>query len=118
MRGQVTAFAYEGNKLILSPIPSSVWQITVEAFRNVGAPVNDSEADNVWMNDAEYLIRSRTKYELALHVLRNPTLAQSMSPDPPPPGSGSMGASYREWKRLKGDTNRITSMGRVRPMQF
>ncbi len=117
MRGQSTSIAYEGNKIILSPIPSSVWLITIEAFRNVPAPASDSETGNPWMVDAEGLIRSRAKYELALHILRNPGLAAAMSPDTPSPGQ-PMGASYRAWKRLKGDTSRVTSMGRVRPMPF
>lgn len=117
MVGQPDSWAYEGNKLILSPIPSSAWQITIEAFRNVGAPASDSEANNPWMTDAEILIRCRAKYELAVHIMRNPVLAASMSPYPPSPGA-LQGASYSEWRRLKGDTNRMTSIGRVRPMAF
>lgn len=117
MLGQPTMVAYEGNKLILSPIPSSVWQVTIEAFRNVDAPVNDTEANNPWMVDVERLIRARAKYQLAIHVLRNSDLAASMSPDPPA-GGAMAGESYREWKRLKGDTNRITSIGKIRPMAF
>lgn len=117
MMGQSDAWAYEGNKLILSPIPSSVWQITIEAFRNVAAPANDAETGNMWMTDAEILIRCRAKYELAVHILRNPVLAASMSPYPPAPGA-LQGASYSEWRRLKSDTARITSIGRIRPMSF
>lgn len=117
MVGQPSFYAIEDDKLILSPIPSSVWQVTVEAFRDVAAPASDSEAGNPWMTKAERLIRSRAKYELAVHILRNPGLADAMSPDPPPPG-GRAGETYRAWKQLKGDTNRITSIGKIRPMQF
>lgn len=117
MLGQPDAYAIEDNKMILSPIPSSVWQVTIEAFRDIAAPANDAETNNPWMTTAERLIRARAKYELAVHVLRNPGLADSMSPDPPPPGARA-GETYRAWKQLKGDTNRITSLGRIRGMAF
>jgi hypothetical protein len=38
------------------------------------------------MNAAERLIRSRAKYEIALHVTRNATMVSAMSPDEPPAG--------------------------------
>lgn len=117
MVGQPSWYAIEDDKMILSPIPSSVWQVTVEAFRDVAAPANDTEANNVWMTKGERLIRARAKYQIAVHVLRNSDLAASMSPDPPAPGA-MMGESYRVWKQMKGDTNRITSIGKIRPMRF
>ncbi len=117
MVGQPTWYAMEDDKMILSPIPSSVWQVTIEAFRDVAAPASDSEANNPWMTKAERLIRARAKYEIATNVLRNPDLAMTFSPDPPAPGQKA-GEAYRHWKQLKGDTNRITSMGRIRPMPF
>lgn len=117
MKGQVSWYAYEGDKLILSPIPSDVWTITIEAFRNVAAPADDTEANNPWMVQAEQLIRARAKYEIALHVTRNPMMAAAMSPDPPGPGQ-PMGAAYRAWRMLKAETARVTSVGRIRPMAF
>lgn len=118
MKGQPSWYAMEGNKMILSPIPSDVWTITIEAFRNVAAPADDAEANNPWMVDAEQLIRARAKYEIALHVTRNQMMAAAMSPDPPAPGQ-PMGAAYRAWKMLKSDANRYSSVaGRIRPMAF
>ena len=118
MVGQPTWYAYEGNKLILASIPDQAYLITLGLFRNVAAPATNAEAGNPWMVDAERLIRARAKYEIAVHVTRNPTMAQAMSPDPPSENGGMTGAAYREWKRLKGTANRITGTGRIRGMRF
>lgn len=118
MVGQPSWFAYEGNEIILSPIPNTVYTMTLGAFFVVAAPQSDSESGNPWMTDAERLIRARAKYEIAVHLLRNPSLAQSMSPNPPADNGGVVGAAYREWKALKGEANRITGRGIIRPMRF
>jgi hypothetical protein len=113
MAGQPMWYAYEGNQLIISPVPDGIYTLTLGAFLAVAAPASDGETNNPWMTTAERLIRSRAKYELAVHVLRNPTMAAAMSPEP-----GSGGAAYREWKTLKGASNRVIGTGRVRAMQF
>lgn len=117
MQGQPSSYAYEGNQLLLAPVPSDVWTITLGLFKAVAAPATDAETGNPWMTDAELLIRSRAKYELAVHRLRNPTLAAAMSPDPPAPGQQA-GAAYRAWQMLKGEANRVGGIGRIRPMRF
>lgn len=117
MTGQPSWFAFEGDQLVLSPVPAAVYTITMDLFRNVAAPASDSEASNPWMIEAERLIRARAKYELAVHVTRNPTMAAAMSPDPPA-GGQPMGAAWREYKLLKGAANRVTSRGVVAPMRF
>lgn len=118
MHGDPMWYAYEGNELILSPVPAAVYPITLGVFRRVAAPASDAEADNPWMTDGELLIRSRAKYEIATHVTRNPVMAAEMSPLPPPPGVRTGHAAYFAWKALKGEANRVTSLGRVRPMAF
>lgn len=117
MAGQPLWYAVEGNEIILSPVPSNVWTVTIGLFKRVAAPATDNEVGNPWMIDGERLIRARAKYEIAVHVTRNPTMAAAMSPDVPAPGQ-PVGAAYREWKSLKGEANRVTSLGRVRAMQF
>lgn len=119
MFGQPLWYAYEGNELILSPVPSNAWSIEIGLFRNLAAPATDAEAANPWMMaiNAERLIRSRAKYEIAVHVTRNPTMAAAMSPFPPAPGQAA-GATYDAWRSLKGETNRVTGRGRVRAMKF
>jgi hypothetical protein len=118
MSGTPMWYAYEGNELILSPVPSEVLTVTLGLFRRVAAPASDDEASNPWMVDAERLIRARAKFEIATHVTRNLTLAQQMSPEPPERNGGIVGAAYREWKSLKGEANRVTSQKRVRAMKF
>ena len=117
MSGQPMWYGYEGNEMLIGPIPSQAYAIEVCGFFRIAAPANDAEADNPWMVDAERLIRSRAKFELATHVTRNPIMQAAMSPDPPAPGQ-PMGASYREWRDLKAEANRVTKLGRVKPMQF
>lgn len=119
MIGQPGWFSYEGNQVMLAPIPSQVYAVEIGLFRQSAAPASDAEANNPWMNEAELLIRSRAKYEIAVHKTRNPTMAQAMSPNPPNENGGVLGASYSAWRSLKRQTNRVTSgEGRVRAMQF
>lgn len=112
MSGQPSWYAYQGDQLILSPIPSQVFLITLNVFRKVAAPASDDEANNPWMTTAERLIRSRAKYELAVHVTGNKDLAARMSPDLP------TGATYDAYRELKGDSNRVTGRGIIRAMRF
>ena len=117
MRGQPSWYAYEGNELLLAAIPTQIYQIELGLFRRVDGPATDGEANNPWMTDGERLIRSRAKYEIAVHVTRNPTMAAAMNPFPPM-AAQSMGAAYDAWKALKSEANRVTSLGRIRPMRF
>jgi len=117
MVGQPSWYAYQNGEMIISAIPNTAYLVTLGLFLNVPAPATDIEANNPWMTTAELLIRSRAKYELAVHVMRNATMAAAMSPDPPIPFQ-PVGASYREWKRLKGAANRIQGRGVLRPMAF
>lgn len=111
MHGQPMWYAYEGNKLLLSPTPDQAYTMTFNVFRSVAAPADDAEEDNPWMNEGELLIRCRAKFEIATHLTRNKEMASAMSPDPP-------GATYRAWKSLKAGTNRAVGTGRIRPVQF
>ena len=112
--GLPTSFAYEGNSVILYPIPAAAYTIFIGAHLFIPGPQTDSEASNVWMMPAqgERLIRCRTKYEIATHVTRNAPMSVAMSPDEP-------GETYRAWKSLKAETNKITSTrSRFKPMDF
>jgi hypothetical protein len=97
MQGVPSDYAYEGNSLILAPAPSAVYLITLGLFLNVPAPAADDTVGNPWMTDAELLIRSRAKFEIATHVTRNKVMAQAMSPSSPDENGGVVGAAYREW---------------------
>lgn len=74
-------------------------------------------AGNRWFTDGERLIRSRAKYELAMHVLNDLDLAKRMSPLDPADGQ-EPGTSWLAFKELKGEANKITGRGIIRPMYF
>lgn len=115
--GQPSSWAYEGNSLILYPVPDTAYTCTIGAHRNIAAPASDNEADNVWMTTAEGLIRSRAKFEILTHVTRNAALAAAMSPRADG-NNGQPGATYGFWRSLKGEGNKVTGTGRIKPMAF
>jgi hypothetical protein len=119
MMGIPDVFSYEGDKIILSPIPNQAWVCTLGIWQSVPAPADDIVTNNPWMNKAELLIRSRVKFEIATHVTRNAAMAQAMSPDPPNENGGVVGQAWRAWRTLKGEAARATTVGnRVKPMVF
>lgn len=107
--GQPGWFIYYGRQIRLYPIPAEVWNVRIAGLFKYAEPATDAETGNFWMTDAERLIRSRAKYELALHVLRDTELAQTMS-----------SAVTEALEQLKRWTNKLTQRdnGRVRPMYF
>lgn len=107
--GQPLAYCWYGEQLRLYPIPSIVYTVRIGAKKKVAAPATDGEADNPWMVKAERLIRSRAKWELATHVLRDPKLAGDMET-----------AILEALSQLKGRTNDLTQQGEwaVTPTQF
>lgn len=117
-QGQPECWAFEGQSILIYPSPNQAYTIYMGVHRRVAAPASDVEASNPWMNDAELLIRCRSKYELALHVTRNKQMQDDMSPLPPPPGVKTGHATYYAFQSLKGAGNRVTGRGRVRPMPF
>jgi len=117
--GFPTSYAYEGNALIFYPVPdATIYTVYIGAHRNIAAPATDNEADNPWMTDAELLIRCRAKYELYTHVLRNDKMAAVMSPLEDGSPNGNQGETYKAWKSLKAEGNKITGRGKVRPMAW
>lgn len=108
--GPPTAFAYAGGAISLNPTPSAVYTIKIFGQINLAAPVDDTEDNNVWMNTAEKLIRARAKFELATNVTRNQKMQADFDPD--------KGITKMYWSELKGQTNKLTSLGRIQAMQF
>lgn len=116
--GQPTDWAYEGNKIIMYPIPSEVWQMFILGHIQIAAPAALDEDNNPWMNWAEYLIRCQAKFQIATHVTRDPTMAERFSPDPDGGPGGKPGETWRAWQRLKKETNKIKMTRGVRAMQW
>jgi hypothetical protein len=111
--GMPDGFTYRGNALTIYPIPNQVWTVTMDGLTCAPSPTTDVEANNPWMNDAERLIRCRAKYEIAVHVTRNEKMAAMMSPE-----VNSTGESWRAYRDLKRQANRVRSKGRVTPMNL
>jgi hypothetical protein len=94
--GEPCCYCYFGQKIRLGYIPSDVWTVRIGGVISIPAPAADDEPDNPWMIMAERLVRSRAKLELALHVLRDKTLAEDMA-----------GAVAEAEMQLRRRTNRI-----------
>jgi hypothetical protein len=104
--GQSSWYCWYGEQIRLYPVPSGAWTVRIGAAVNAAAPADDDEASNPWMTHAERLIRSRAKMELALHVLKDIDLAQTMGQ-----------AVEEAFQQLKEKSNRLTQVGegRIRP---
>lgn len=115
-------YAWYDNSIRLYPIPNAVYPIRITAQILRAPPGSDGETGNVWMTAAERLIRSRAKYELAVHVLNDDELARRMGgPGVDDDGNGSAGAVGEALQSLRQTTKRITQIGGsgfVRPMAF
>lgn len=105
--GEPFGYCYYQKKIRLYPVPTQVYTVRVPGLVKFAAPTSDSEADNVWMTDAERLIRSRAKYNLALDVTRDTELATTMA-----------AAVSEAFDQLKGRTNRQTGTGTIKTVQF
>lgn len=107
--GQPAWYAWYDEKIWLYPVPVEAWEVRVGAVIEQAAPASDGETGNPWMTIAERLIRSRAKYELFLHVLKNQEEA------------ALMGAAVTEaYEQLNVRTTRKTKTGggRVKAMRF
>jgi hypothetical protein len=106
--GTPWSYGWYDNKIRLYPVPDAVYTVRIAAHVKVAAPATDGEASNPWMTDAERLIRSRAKLELALHVLRDDALAATMAE-----------AVKEAWSDLKSTTNMLfAGDGRITAMEF
>lgn len=107
--GTPISYCYYAKSIRLYPVPATALTVRVGAACKVAEPASDSEADNPWMIEAERLVRSRAKLELALHVLKDADLAQTMN-----------AAVLEAFDDLKSRSNQLmqTEAGRIEPMEF
>lgn len=109
--GQPGWYTWYGNQIRVYPTPAAVQIVRIGASIKVAAPASDSEANNPWMlaDKGERLIRSRAKFELALHVLKDRDLAETMT-----------AAVQEAEQQLIERTVQLTqaAKGRIRPMRF
>jgi len=72
--GQPTAYAYYEQKIRLFPIPDAVYTATLAYIYRLTALSADGDT-NIWMTDAEELIRQSAKRILALDILHADDIA-------------------------------------------
>jgi len=121
--GQPYLYCWYQQRLRLYPAPMQTgWTVRIAAVIQAPPPPDDSTQGNVWMCDCERLIRSRAKYELAVHVTNDAELAAAMGgPGIDDDGNPTAGQISEALKSLRSKTKRLTQIGGggyVRPMQF
>lgn len=111
--GQPYQYCWYQQKIRIYPIPSTAGlTIRIGAVISQAPPANDSVTGNPWMADAERLIRSRAKWELARHVLNDDDLALRMGgPTTDTEGDPDGGAVGDALKNLRVKTKRLTQIG-------
>lgn len=102
--GQPYGYTIYNKTLRLLPEPSDAWTVRIAAHIKKAAPASDGESSNVWMTDAERLIRARAKYELALHVQRDMQAASALA-----------SAVTESFDILKGKSAAMMGTGTIRP---
>lgn len=103
--GQPIDYAYFAEQLRFYPIPDQTYPVALSGIKRLFTLQNSTDT-NAWTSDAELLIRSRAKYELAVHVLRDPDMAAQMK-------ASEADALYD----LKGETLKRTPR-KIRPTYF
>lgn len=112
--GPPQTWAWDGQSIIIYPNPpAQSYQLTIGGYLQFPGPTDGADTSNVWMNDAEMLIRSRAKFEIATHVTRDEKMMARMNYKP-----GSDGAADQAYRMLKSEANKIRGTSRVRAMQF
>ena len=117
--GPPSDWAWDGQCIAIYPgAPAQVYPLTIGGYLRLDGPTDGADTTNAWMNDAEMLIRSRAKYEIAVHVTRNNEMQEAMSPIMPPPGVETGHAAYWAYCMLKGEASKIRGTSRIRGMPF
>ncbi len=109
--GDPYCYTFYDEKIRIYPVPEAQLEIRIGASIVIDAPVENTELNNVWMTKAERLIRSRAKWELALHTLdtTDVDLATKMAE-----------ATQEALDQLERRTTSITKIGdgRIRPFSY
>jgi hypothetical protein len=106
-KGQPYAFSYYNYQLRFYPVPDNIYPLTIAAHQLIPAPAADNTTGNNWMTDAENLIVSRAKYQLAIHWTKNQAMAELMT-----------AAVTEAYDELAARTNRLAGTGYFTPTQF
>ena len=122
-QGQSYQYAFYNQAIRLYPVPNSnSWQVRLGACLQAPPPPDDTTPGNPWVCDCERLIRSRAKYEMAVHVLYDGDLALAMGGTSLDEVGNPAGGQIQEaLSSLRKKTKRLTQIGGsgfVKPMAF
>jgi hypothetical protein len=106
-QGQPQCYSYYDYQLRLYPVPNVAYPLTIAAHQLIAAPAADNTTGNPWMGEAEKLIRSRARYELAINYTKDDDELKYMT-----------AAVTEAYDELKARTNKLAGTGEVRPTQF
>lgn len=102
-QGQPTDFAFINGQIRLWPTPSQAWTLIWETVRDVLPALTTDSSENAWTNAGQDLIDARCRIYLYRDQFRdNDGLVQATL------------AEKEALSRLKGESNRLISTGRVR----
>lgn len=76
--GAPSRYCYFERQIRVHPTPNLAYPMRISAVVRAPAPATDTEADNVWLNEAEELIRCRAKRNLYLHHLADQAMGGIM----------------------------------------
>jgi hypothetical protein len=105
--GQPQCYSYYDYQMRIYPVPNAVYPLTIAAHQKILAPTADDTAANPWMTEAERLVRSRARYELAINYTFDEDELKMMT-----------AAVTEAFDLLKARTNKLAGTGEIRPTQF
>lgn len=105
--GQPQCYSYYNFQMRLYPVPDAAYPLTIAAHQMIPAPTVQAATGNPWMGEAEKLIRSRARYELALNYTFDDDEMKYMT-----------AAVTEAYDELRARTNKLAGTGEIRPTQF
>lgn len=76
--GAPSRYCYFERQIRVHPTPNLAYPLRISGLMRAPAPATDADDTNVWINEAEELIRSRAKRNLYLHHLADQGMASIM----------------------------------------
>jgi hypothetical protein len=107
--GQPYNYMYFDQKISFSPIPGTIYTITIfgSSKQAAPAPASDAEASNLWMTEGERLIRQCAKRILYQDVILDADAA-----------AACIAGEQEALTVLKGASASMTKTGSIQPMAF
>jgi len=109
--GEPYAYSFYNQQIRLYPIPNDAWTVRLAGHIKIAEPDADGDTGNVWMVEAERLIRSRAKRNLALDGVLTDKDISNLSAFIQAQQVQEMDA----FAQLKGRSGQMLGSGRIKP---